>query len=150
MGLGKFVGGVLKIGIAAVAVAGVCSLFKEEIRETETYKKANEKYDVDTKVKKATEVVKSTTMEAAKKVSETAKTVKEKWGTADDESVAENEIILDDAAPEARDYVDISDTAKEAGEKAEDAAEAVAAKAEDAAETVAEAAGTATEDIVLD
>ena len=147
MGLGKFVGGVLKIGIAAVAVAGVCSLFKEEIRETETYKKANEKYDVDTKVKKATEVVKSTTMEAAKKVSETAKTVKEKWGTADDESVAENEIILDDAAPEARDYVDISDTAKEAGEKAEDA---VAAKAEDAAETVAEAAGTATEDIVLD
>ena len=76
--------------------------------------------------------------------------MKEKWGTADDESVAENEIILDDAAPEARDYVDISDTAKEAGEKAEDAAEAVAAKAEDAAETVAEAAGTATEDIVLD
>ena len=139
MGLGKVVGGVAKLGIAALAVAGVCSLFKEEIRETEAYKKANEKYDVDTKVQKATAKVKSTTLDAAKKVSETAKTVKEKWGTADDESVAENEIILDDAAPEARDYVDISDTAKEAGEKAEDAAE-----------TVAEAAGTATEDIVLD
>ncbi len=154
MGFGKIVGGVLKIGVAAVAVAGVCSLFKEEIRETETYKKANEKYDVDTKVQKATAKVKSTTIEAAKKVSETAKSVKEKasekWGTAEDEAVAENEIILDDSAPESRDYVNL-DAASDAVEAAaENAAEATADAAEAAADTVADAVTPATEDIVLD
>ncbi len=144
MGIGKFVGGVFKLGVAALAVAGVCSLFKEEIRETETYKKANEKYDVDNKVQKATEKVKSTTLDAARKVSETAKTVKEKatekWGTADDASVAENEIVVD-GEPADREYVSLDEAA--------DKAEEVAEKAEEAAAEASDAAA-ATENIELD
>ena len=126
MGLGKLVGGVVKLGVATVAVAGICSFFKEEIRETEAYKKANEKYDVDTKVKKASEKVKSTTMVAARKVSETAKTVKEKaegkFGSAEDAAAADAaEEAVAEAAEEASDAADTAvDAAKEAVESAAD------------------------------
>jgi len=148
MGLGKLVGGVVKLGVATVAVAGICSFFKEEIRETEAYKKANEKYDVDTKVKKASEKVKSTTMVAARKVSETAKTVKEKagekWGAAEDEAVAEDEIILDDAEPADRDYVNLEAAAEDAAEKASDVADEAVDAAKEAVESAAD------DNIVLD
>ena len=44
-------GGLVTLTAAAAAAAGVCYLFKEEIRGTETYKNLNEKYDVDEKIK---------------------------------------------------------------------------------------------------
>ena len=125
MGIGKMVGGVFKLGVAALAVAGVCSLFKDEIRETETYKKANEKYDVDTKVQKATAKVKSTTLDAAKKVSETAKNVKEKWSAAEDEAVADSEIILNEGETGDREYVSLDGVADAAADVAREAEEAV-------------------------
>ncbi len=143
MGVGKVVGGVVKLGIAAVAVAGVCSFFKDEIRETEAYKKANDKYDVDTKVQKASEKVKSTVKETAKTVSETAKTVKGKFAPVDDQSVAEDEIILDENADASeRDYVALDN----ASEAVAEAAAPVVAAAEEAAPAVEAAA----ENIVLD
>ena len=139
MGVGKLVGGVFKLGVAALAVAGVCSLFKDEIRETETYKKANEKYDVDTKVQKATAKVKSTTLDAAKKVSETAKTVKEKasekWGAAEDEAVADSEIILEEGAAGDREYVSLDDAAEAATDAAKEV-EDVISDAASAAENI--------------
>ena len=164
MGLGKVVGGVAKLGIAALAVAGVCSLFKEEIRETEAYKKANEKYDVDTKVQKATAKVKSTTLDAAKKVSETAKTVKEKasekWSAADDTAVAEDEIILDGEAPADREYVSLSaatEAVADAVNAAAETSDSTITAAADTAENVAEAASDSVseaaakaDDIILD
>lgn len=141
MGLGKLVGGVVKLGVATVAVAGICSFFKEEIRETAAYKKANEKYDVDTKVKKASEKVKSTTMVAARKVSETAKTVKEKaeekWGSSEDAAVA-------DAVEEAAADADAVDAAADAAEEASDAADAAVDAAKEAVESAAD------DNIVLD
>ena len=44
-------GNLLTVTTAAAAVAGICYLFKEEIRGTEAYQKVNDKYDVDTKIK---------------------------------------------------------------------------------------------------
>ena len=35
MGIGKMVGGVFKLGVAALAVAGVCSLFLDDTGATE-------------------------------------------------------------------------------------------------------------------
>ena len=135
MGLGKLVGGVVKLGVATVAVAGNCSFFKEEIRETEAYKKANEKYDVDTKVKKASEKVKSTTMVAARKVSETAKTVKEKaegkFGSAEDAAAADAAEEADAEAADAA-VVELAEEASDAADTAVDAAkEAVESAADD-------------------
>ena len=103
MGVGKLIGGAVKVGVAAVAVAGVYTLFKDEIRETKTYKKANEKYDVDTKMEKATATVKNTVVDAAKTVS----AMKEKWAPAEDESVAEDEIILEESESAEREYVSL-------------------------------------------
>ena len=45
------IGSLFTVTAAAAAVAGVAYLFKEEIRETKTYKDLNDKYDVDRKIK---------------------------------------------------------------------------------------------------
>ena len=73
----KLISGALKIGIAAAAAYGVYSLFKDEIRETNTYQQLNEKYDVDKKVESATVLVKDKMKDTAKTVSSAAKAARE-------------------------------------------------------------------------
>jgi hypothetical protein len=153
MGLIK---GVFKIGVVAAAAYGVYSLFKDEIRETETYQQLNQKYDVDNKIDKATEAVKSTLKETANSVSEKAKTAKgmatekvsEFKNRKGDEAVNDFDNNFDDDFGD--DFAEISDSdfmeaAEDAAEDvaedvAGDAAEAVEEKTEEKVEETAEAA----------
>ena len=56
-------GGLLTVTTAAAAVAGVCYLFKDEIKGTKTYQDLDEKYDVDKKIKEYSEKAKTTAYE---------------------------------------------------------------------------------------
>ncbi len=121
-------GGLLTITAAAAAAAGVCYLFKEEIRGTETYKNLNEKYDVDTKIKKASEKARDTAYDLKDKAKVAAKDIKTKadeWKASKESAFEDDEIITDEDFSEDRDYVSINDavadTAAEATENAADA-----------------------------
>lgn len=135
-------GGLLTITAAAAAAAGVCYLFKEEIRGTETYKNLNEKYDVDTKIKKASEKAKDTAYDLKDKAKVAAKDLKNKadeWKASKENAFEDDEIVVDGDFSEERDYVSIKDTAESAAEAAKDAI-AAAAEATEAASKAAEAA----------
>lgn len=123
-------GGLLTITAAAAAAAGVCYLFKEEIRGTETYKNLNEKYDVDTKIKKASEKARDTAYDLKDKAKVAAKDIKTKadeWKASKESAFEDDEIITDEDFSEDRDYVSINDaTADTAAEATENAADASA------------------------
>ena len=123
-------GGLLTITAAAAAAAGVCYLFKEEIRGTETYKNLNEKYDVDTKIKKASEKARDTAYDLKDKAKVAAKDIKTKadeWKASKESAFEDDEIITDEDFSEDRDYVSINDAAAEtAAEATENAADASA------------------------
>ena len=123
-------GGLLTITAAAAAAAGVCYLFKEEIRGTETYKNLNEKYDVDTKIKKASEKARDTAYDLKDKAKVAAKDIKTKadeWKASKESAFEDDEIITDEDFSEDRDYVSINDAAADtAAESTENTADASA------------------------
>ena len=123
-------GGLLTITAAAAAAAGVCYLFKEEIRGTETYKNLNEKYDVDTKIKKASEKARDTAYDLKDKAKVAAKDIKTKadeWKASKESAFEDDEIITDEDFSEDRDYVSINDAAADtAAEATENVADASA------------------------
>ena len=123
-------GGLLTITAAAAAAAGVCYLFKEEIRGTETYKNLNEKYDVDTKIKKASVKARDTAYDLKDKAKVAAKDIKTKadeWKASKESAFEDDEIITDEDFSEDRDYVSINDAAADtAAEATENAADASA------------------------
>lgn len=142
-------GGLLTITTAAAAVAGVCYLFKDEIRGTKTYKDLDEKYDVDKKIKEYGEKAKSTAYDLKDKAKTAAKDIKAKadeWKASDDDDIFDDDeiIIGDGEASDNRDYVSIKSDAEEAvsdaGEKFEDIKEDIADKAKDIKEDVADKA----------
>ena len=128
----SLLGGLLTVGAAAAAVAGVAYLFKEEIRETKTYKDLNEKYDVDKKIKDYSEKAK----EAAKDI----KSQVEEWKASQEDDIFEDdEIIIDGDFSEDRDYVSIKDAAEDVKEEVKDVAEDVKEAAEEAKDDVKDA-----------
>ena len=159
MGLIK---GVFKIGVVAAAAYGVYSLFKDEIRETETYQQLNQKYDVDNKIDKATEAVKSTLKETANSVSEKAKTAKgmatekvsEFKNRKGDEAVNDfdndfdNDFGDDFAEISDSDFMKVAEDVAEdvAGDAAEAAEDKIEEKVEEAVETASEKAAEAVAD----
>ena len=71
--MGKSVlGGILTVGVAIGAAAGIAYLFKDEIRSTDKYKELNAKYDVDAKIKKAADKAKDTAYDLKDKAKDTA------------------------------------------------------------------------------
>ena len=134
-------GGLLTITAAAAAAAGVCYLFKEEIRGTETYKNLNEKYDVDTKIKKASEKARDTAYDLKDKAKVAAKDIKTKadeWKASKESAFEDDEIIMDDDFSEDRDYVSIKDAAEETADSVAAAATDAAAAATDVATDAAD------------
>ena len=123
-------GGLLTITAAAAAAAGVCYLFKEEIRGTETYKNLNEKYDVDTKIKKKKKKARDTAYDLKDKAKVAAKDIKTKadeWKASKESAFEDDEIITDEDFSEDRDYVSINDAAADtAADATENAADASA------------------------
>ena len=154
MGRRNPLGSLLAITATAAAVAGVAYLFKEEIRETQTYKDLNEKYDVDTKIKTYSEKARDTAYELKDKAKVAAKDLKTKadeWKASQEDDIFEDdEIILDsfdsdfideDAAAD-RDYVsvDLNKAADEVADKAEEVKDAAADKVEEIKDAVADKA----------
>lgn len=144
-------GGLLTITTAAAAVAGVCYLFKDEIKGTKTYKDLDEKYDVDKKIKEYSEKAKTKAYDLKDKTKTAAKDIKSKvdeWKASDDDDLFDDdEIIIDDGdVAENRDYVSIKedieekaeDIKEEAQEKAEDIKEEVKDKADDIKDIVSD------------
>ena len=141
-------GGLLTITAAAAAAAGVCYLFKEEIKGTETYKNLNEKYDVDTKIKKASDKAKETAYDLKDKAKVAAKDIKTKadeWKASKESAFEDDEIVTDGDFSEDRDYVSIQDAADTTADTVKEVADAAVASATEAAATAAEAAATAAE-----
>ena len=137
----KLIGGVVKVGIAAAAAYGVYSLFKDEIRETPTYKSLNEKYDVDNKVETATVKVKGTMKDTAKTVSEYAKTAKEKAV-----DIWDNKFVKKEGEEAADAAEEVKETAADAAEEVKDAVADAAEEVKDTAEEVKDAAEEAAAD----
>lgn len=107
--------GLLTIGLSAVAIAGLCYIFKDQIKESKVYKDN----DVDGKINK----VKTTIKEKMPKVFD-----------REEDFVEDDEIFFDeDGSDEPRDYVSLDP--EEDAEKAEEAPEAEA-KEDDAEEEV--------------
>lgn len=142
----SLLGGLFTFTAAAAAVAGVAYLFKEEIRDTDTYKNLNDKYDVDTKIKTYSEKAKDTAYDLKDKAKVAAKDIKAKtdeWKSSkEDDIFDDDEIILDaDVEQDAeRTYVSIQDAAEEAKEEVAASAEEVKDNIKEAAENVKEAA----------
>lgn len=108
----SILGSLFTVTAAAAAVAGVAYLFKEEIRETQTYKDLNDKYDVDKKIKEYSEKAKDTAYDLKDKAKVAAKDIKAKadeWKAAQEDDIFEDdEIIINDVDfSEDRDYVSI-------------------------------------------
>lgn len=104
--MGKLFKSLVKVGVAAAAVGGLCYAFKDKIKDSKVY----QEYDLDDKIAK----VKST--------------IKEKMPKTDNEKdyVEDDEIFFDDldAGTTERDYVSIDteatdNTAVEADETSE-------------------------------
>ena len=122
----SILGSLFTVTAAAAAVAGVAYLFKEEIRETQTYKDLNDKYDVDKKIKEYSEKAKDTAYDLKDKAKVAAKDIKAKadeWKAAQEDDIFEDdEIIINDVDfSEDRDYVSIK--TEEATDAAKDAVE---------------------------
>lgn len=98
--MGKLFKSLVKVGVAAAAVGGICYAFKDKIKESKVY----QEYDLDDKIQK----VKST--------------IKDKMPKSDNEKdyVDDDEIFFDDldASSTERDYVSIDTDSKD--EDAED------------------------------
>lgn len=98
--MGKLFKSLVKVGVAAAAVGGICYAFKDKIKESKVY----QEYDLDDKIQK----VKST--------------IKDKMPKSDNEKdyVDDDEIFFDDldAGSAERDYVSIDTDSK--AEDAED------------------------------
>ena len=98
--MGKLFKSLVKVGVAAAAVGGICYAFKDKIKESKVY----QEYDLDDKIQK----VKST--------------IKDKMPKSDNEKdyVDDDEIFFDDldAGSAERDYVSIDTDSKD--EDAED------------------------------
>ena len=108
----SILGSLFTVTAAAAAVAGVAYLFKEEIRETQTYKDLNDKYDVDKKIKEYSEKAKDTAYDLKDKAKVAAKDIKAKadeWKAAQEDDIFEDDkIIINDVDfSEDRDYVSI-------------------------------------------
>ncbi len=149
-------GSLFTITAAAAAVAGVAYLFKEEIRETQTYKDLNEKYDVDNKIKTYSEKAKETAYDLKGKAKDATRDLKNKvdeWKASNDDNIFEDdEIIIDfDEPAENRDYTtikeDISDAAEEKAEDIKEAAEEIKDAVAEKAEEVKEAAEDKAEEV---
>ncbi|MBP3808288.1 MAG: hypothetical protein VZR64_01850 [Eubacterium sp.] len=122
----SILGSLFTVTAAAAAVAGVAYLFKEEIRETQTYKDLNDKYDVDKKIKEYSEKAKDTAYDLKDKAKVAAKDIKAKadeWKAAQEDDIFEDdEIIINDVDfSEDRDYVSIK--TEEATDDVKDAVE---------------------------
>lgn len=122
----SILGSLFTVTAAAAAVAGVAYLFKEEIRETQTYKDLNDKYDVDKKIKEYSEKAKDTAYDLKDKAKVAAKDIKAKadeWKAAQEDDIFEDdEIIINDVDfSEDRDYVSIK--TEEAADDVKDAVE---------------------------
>lgn len=110
--MGKLLKSMVKVGVAAAAVGGLCYVFKDKIKSSKVY----QEYDVDDKIAK----VKST--------------IKEKMPKADNEKdyVDDDEIFFDDLDSSAeRDYVSIDTTADETTKDASEASDDSADKSSD-------------------
>ncbi len=146
-------GGLLTVTTAAAAVAGVCYLFKEEIKGTKTYKDLDEKYDVDNKIKEYSNKAKTTAYDLKDKAKVAAKDLKakgEEWKASNDDTIFEDdEIIIDGGASESRDYVSIKsdDISENISEVAEDLKESASDKVEEIKDTVADKAEDAKEEV---
>lgn len=97
--MGKLFKSLVKVGVAAAAVGGICYAFKDKIKESKVY----QEYDLDDKIQK----VKST--------------IKDKMPKSDNEKdyVDDDEIFFDDldAGSAERDYVSIDTDSKDEGAK---------------------------------
>lgn len=93
--MGKLFKSLVKVGVAAAAVGGICYAFKDKIKESKVY----QEYDLDDKIQK----VKST--------------IKDKMPKSDNEKdyVDDDEIFFDDldAGSTERDYVSIDTDSKD-------------------------------------
>ena len=118
--MGKLFKSLVKVGVAAAAVGGICYAFKDKIKESKVY----QEYDLDDKIQK----VKST--------------IKDKMPKSDNEKdyVDDDEIFFDDldAGSAERDYVSIDTDSKD--EDAEDSS------AEDSSAEESSAEDTSSED----
>ena len=93
--MGQLFKSLVKVGVAAAAVGGICYAFKDKIKESKVY----QEYDLDDKIQK----VKST--------------IKDKMPKSDNEKdyVDDDEIFFDDldAGSAERDYVSIDTDSKD-------------------------------------
>lgn len=136
MGKNSFLGGVAKFTLAAATVAGICYMFKDEIRGSKAY----QELEVDDKLSKAKTAIKDTTTTIKEKAQEKAP-----WLSNESEIIDDNEIILDGAAPAERDYVSLDP--EEASDSQEAAAqEETPEEAADSADSAVEAEDAITED----
>ena len=123
--MGKLFKSLVKVGVAAAAVGGICYAFKDKIKESKVY----QEYDLDDKIQK----VKST--------------IKDKMPKSDNEKdyVDDDEIFFDDldAGSAERDYVSIDTDSK--AEDAEDSS-AEDSSAEDSSAEDSNSEGEDTED----
>ena len=88
----SLLGGLCTIATATACVAGIAYLFKEEIKETKTYKDLNEKYDVDDKIATYSAKAKDKAYELKDKAKVAAADIKEKV----DEKIQEKKAAQDD------------------------------------------------------
>ena len=114
--MGKLFKSLVKVGVAAAAVGGICYAFKDKIKESKVY----QEYDLDDKIQK----VKST--------------IKDKMPKSDNEKdyVDDDEIFFDDldAGSAERDYVSI-DTDSKDEDAEESSAEDSSSEGEDTEDT---------------
>ena len=114
--MGKLFKSLVKVGVAAAAVGGICYAFKDKIKESKVY----QEYDLDDKIQK----VKST--------------IKDKMPKSDNEKdyVDDDEIFFDDldAGSAERDYVSI-DTDSKDDDAEESSAEDSSSEDEDTEDT---------------
>ena len=144
-------GSLFTVAAAAAAVAGVAYLFKEEIRETETYKGLNEKYDVDEKIKTYSQKAKETAYDLNDKAKVAAKDIKSKaddWKSSKEDDIFEDdEIIINGDFSDDRDYVSLNEVAEETKDAAEDLKDAVSTAAEEVKEEAEKAVEEAKEEV---
>ncbi len=126
--MGKLFKGLVKFTVAAAAVSGLAYVFKDQIKESEPYKK----YEVDDKIKK----VKTTLKEKMPAIFDNEADFVEEDALFEDLDLAAEDV--------ERDYVSI--TPEAVVEDVKDAAEEVADKVEEKVEEIKEAVEDATDD----